>query len=169
MIEVLTLLAKEMIAKLNKNNLKKNIWPIIICPVILLTLGILLFILKANIWLAIAAIVLSIATPPLFIWLNYLMTYMFYKNGFLQEAQPYMKFLFNHNNFELEHNIGGLVTTKVLKYSYILQCVETKELFYLYVNKHYAYMVDKKGFKRGKLSELTDILQHNCKKYKKIK
>lgn len=168
MIEILTLLTKEMISKFTKYNLMKNKWPIIICPAILLTLGILLLVLKSNIWLAIAAIVLSIAVPLLLIWLNGLMTNMLYKNGFLQEAQPYMKFLFNHNNFELEHNIGELITTSVLSYSNILRCVETKELFYLYLNKYYAYIVDKKGIMIGKIFELTDLLEHNCKKYKKL-
>jgi len=169
MIEVITILTKEMIAKLTKYNLIRSKWPIIICPAVLLVLGILLLILKSNIWLALTAICLSVAVPLILVGLNYLMTNMLYKNGFLQEREPYMKFVFNHNNFELEQNIGGLVTTNILNYSNILRCVETKELFYLYVNKHYAYMVDKKGFIRGKLFELTDLLEHSCKKYKKVR
>jgi len=168
MIEVVTLLTKEVVANFTRYNLSRSKWTIIICSVLLLGLAILLLSLGGDIILSIVAIALSFIIPVLFIWLNYLMTNMLYKNSFLQEEQAYMKFLFNQDNFEFENNIGGLITTSVLIYQNILKCIETKDFFYLYINKNYAYIVDKNGFRNGNVLELSELLKFNCKKYKRV-
>ena len=167
MIEVLTVLKEEIILKFSKFNLMRNKFTLFIIPILLILLSIVLLILNIEKFvLPIIGICLAVLVPVAMIFVNSLFTKVTFKHE--QEGDTYFKFLFNQNNYEVENNIGGLVTTNVLLYQHILKCFETKLYFYLYVNKNYAYIVDKAGFQNGSAEELSELLKFNCRKYKFI-
>lgn len=168
MIEVLTLLTKQTMSKYSRYNLFRNKFLLIAAPLLLLALSIAFIILNPeNLVLPIVGAGLSLAVPLVVITANELSTNALYKTAYNQEEPAYINYLFNQNNFELKNNFGGLVTTNVLNYDRIILCVELKNFFYLYLNKSYAYIVDKTNFKQGTVNELAELLSFHCLKYKK--
>lgn len=170
MIESLTILTRQVLSKYSRFNLLRNKMLLILSPFLLLAVSILLFLLdRKSILLPALALGLALLIPLVVLTVNEVFINVLYKKSYRQDGIPYIKYLFNQNNFEFENNLGDLITTSVLVYDNIQTCFETKDFFYLYVNKNYAYIVDKSGFKQGNASELSELLKFKVKKFKKVK
>ena len=75
-------------------------------------------------------------------------TYVFYKHYFITE------------------NPDGQAQTYYFK---INKVIETKEYFYIYLSKEYAFIVDKEGFEKCSWQEFKKFIQNKVKLKYKIK
>ena len=61
------------------------------------------------------------------------------------------------------------VDKEIVYYFKLYKIFEVKDYFYLYINKDYALMLDKKGFKMGTVDEFRNFIKKKCLfKYKSL-
>ena len=71
------------------------------------------------------------------------------------------KYLFKKNNFKLSSN-----KDEYIDYSSLYKVLETKEAYYLYINKSRALIVDKKDMSDSDITNLTNTLKEKVPRYK---
>lgn len=72
-----------------------------------------------------------------------------------------IEYLFKKNNFKLSTN-----KDEYIDYSSLYKVLETKEYYYLYINKSRALIVDKKNMSTSDIENLTNIFKEKVSKYK---
>jgi hypothetical protein len=78
-------------------------------------------------------------------------------------------YTFGESSFELITRNTNINETGTIGYGKFIRIAETKDCFYLFINKIQAYIVDKSGFLQGDADGLREILIRTvpAKKYKR--
>ena len=112
-------------------------------------------------------------TSILFIVLFVLVMAMYYKNMNYKpkiknnKKQKDKEFLFSFYKDYIE--IKSTLEESNIKYSKVYKIFETEDRFYIYVNKEYAMLLDKYGFRLGTVKEFRKFIKKKCIfKYKRI-
>ena len=71
-----------------------------------------------------------------------------------------IEYLFKKNNFKLSSN-----KDEYIDYNSLYKVLETKEAYYLYINKSRALIVDKKDMSDSDITNLTSTLKEQVSKY----
>lgn len=72
-----------------------------------------------------------------------------------------VEYLFKKNNFKLSTN-----KDEYIDYSSLYKVLETKEYYYLYINRSRALIVDKKDMTSSDIENLTNIFKEKVPRYK---
>lgn len=72
-----------------------------------------------------------------------------------------VEYLFKKNNFKLSTN-----KDEYIDYSSLYKALETKEYYYLYINRSRALIVDKKDMTSSDIENLTSIFKEKVPRYK---
>ena len=72
-----------------------------------------------------------------------------------------IEYLFKKNNFKLSSN-----KDEYIDYSSLYKVLETKEAYYLYINKSRALIVDKKDMSESDITNLTNTFKEKVPRYK---
>lgn len=72
-----------------------------------------------------------------------------------------VEYLFKNNNFKLSTN-----KNEYIDYSSLYKVLETKECYYLYINKSRALIVDKEDMSDKDITSLTNIFKEKVPRYK---
>ena len=78
-----------------------------------------------------------------------------YKNNFKGTNKNTFTFYFYKNYFKIDK--------EKIYYFNLHKVHETNDFFYLYINKNYAALVNKKGFKIGNLESFSEFIKKKCK------
>jgi len=169
-IKATTINNYETIKKYNKAFVYRNSRFYISIFVLLLFLGWTVFIIYAS-----GDIIMSILNLFVFLFLLTLMLYrwfikpkMRYKKSNTKLKDIRSEYVFTEDLIHLTSKTESYSGSAEIQYSVIQNVCETAEFIYLYVNKHTAYIVDKKNIENGTVLELRNLLISKlpAKKYK---
>ncbi len=68
-------------------------------------------------------------------------------------------YFFYEKYFKIKNKLG----TSKLKYYKLYKVYETKEYFYLYIAKDYAFILDKNGFEIGSTKQFSQFMKHKMR------
>lgn len=72
-----------------------------------------------------------------------------------------VEYLFKKNNFKLSTN-----KDEYIEYSSLYKVLETKEYYYLYINRSKSLIVDKKDMSSSDINNLTEVFKEKVSRYK---
>lgn len=123
--------------------------------------------LRFDLFMTAAAVILLAA------YLVQIITFYFYPNVKMknrdEKADSENFYIFHENFFEYYTSKTGPKKRGRFNYENIFKVFETKEFFYLYINKKGAFIVDKEKIHDGEISEVSNILREKVGKGKFIK
>ena len=82
------------------------------------------------------------------------------------KEEKYFTFKFYEKYFKIQDKLQ----TNIVKYYSIRKVFETKDFFYLYIDKTHAFLINKKNFSIGKPTDFSEFIKKKCiLRYKKVK
>lgn len=123
--------------------------------------------IKFDLFMTAATVILTAAYTVQLVMFYYYPTAKLKNRDEKKSASTF--YIFRDDSFEYYNSKTGKEKSMSLSYSNLFKVFETKEFFYLYINKKGAFIVDKKTLKEEDIPTVSAVLKEKSGKGKYVK